>query len=268
MRSSIDRVGIVTANSKLSKRRDPIAAGVVSLAGVESCRHGHKPDCQHCGIRDIAFCSVFDSAEIAAVQRLATTVELHAGDTLFEQGDPASYVYNIVEGRLRQYALLADGRRQITGFARPGDFLGLTLEATRTTTSEAITPTVACRFGKTELGRLSDAYPKICRRMLELKEHELEVTQGQLVALGRKSPVERVASFLWHELEANGLQYAAKPSFQLEMTRGDIADYLGLTIETVSRTFTKLRQTGTISLPRAEQVIVEDIERLRDFCES
>ena len=250
------------------RQTDAITAGIVNLAGVEGCRHGYKPDCQQCEIRTIAICSVFGAAEISEVQKLATTVELGPGEVLFEQGDPATYVYNLVSGRLRLFTLLTDGRRQITNFARPGEFLGFAADDMRHSSAEAITQVSACRFVKSDLAQLSERHPKICKRILQLKERELETTQGQLVAVGRKSPVERVASFLCSELEASGWQNSQKPVIELQMTRGDIADYLGLTIETVSRTFTKLRQTGTISLPRAERVMVEDLERLRDFQES
>lgn len=243
-------------------------AGIAYLTGVDRCRHGNMPDCAHCSVRDIAFCSVFDESEMESVQALAGSIELEAGRALFEQGDPLPHVYNVVSGTLRLFRLLADGRRQITGFARPGDFLGLNVGEETPFSAEAVTEVRLCRFQRRELETLSDRHPKLCHRILDLKNRELSRAQEQLVLLGRKTPMEKVATFLLQELEASAEPIdSGGQAFDLHMTRSDIADYLGLTIETVSRTFTKLRQSQAIRLPRAERVEVDDLEILEDFSE-
>ncbi len=243
-------------------------AGIAYLTGVDRCRHGNHPDCASCSVRDIAFCSVFDEHDLLLVHNLASSAELQPGQALFEQGDPLPFVFNVVSGTLRLYSLLADGRRQITGFARPGDFLGLHVGEECPFSAEAVTDVRVCRFERRDLETLSESHPQLCHRILDLKNRELARAQEQLVVLGRKTPMEKVASFLLQEMQAGSPGGSGgSVAVDLHMTRGDIADYLGLTIETVSRTFTKLRQSQAIRLPRAERVEIDHPDRLEELAE-
>jgi CRP/FNR family transcriptional regulator len=192
-------------------------------------------------------------APVAAVQGRA------AGEVLFREGDPADNVYEVLNGMVRLYKLLPDGRRQITGFLGRGNLLGLAPEGVCVFTAEAITEVTLSCYRRKTFERLIDELPGFARRLLAVASHELNAAQDQMLLLGRKTASEKVASFL--------LMMADRPrgkgdGTEIPMTRGDMADYLGLTIETVSRTLTKMRQDGLISIPSPAQIEIVDRARL------
>lgn len=189
-------------------------------------------------------------AAIGSLQRKA------AGDILFSEGEQRNSVYEIVSGMLRLYKLLPDGRRQITGFLTAGHLLGLAPEGICVYTAEAVTEVTVCRYGRAAFERLIDEAPGFAKRLLAVTSHELRAAQDQMLLLGRKTAVEKVASFLLMIAEAQ--ESEGSEPVEVPMTRSDIADYLGLTIETVSRTLTKLRQDGLISLPAPTKIEIRD----------
>lgn len=150
------------------------------------------------------------------------------------------------DGVVRLYKSLPDGRRQIMGFALPGDFLGLALMDRYGVTAEAITPVKVCRFQRSSFVSFIDDKPHLLRRLHEFAGHELSLAQDQMLLLGRKTAEEKVAAFLIN-LQARFARIGPMSvTIALPMGRQDIADYLGLTIETVSRTLTKLARDKTI----------------------
>lgn len=178
------------------------------------------------------------------------------GETLFAEGDEASSIYEIVSGMFRLVKLLPDGRRQITGFLPAGHLLGLAPEGVHVYTAESITEVTVCRYGRAAFERLIEEMPGFAKRLFAQTSHELRANQDQMVLLGRKTATEKVASFL---LIFAGQQRGDEAGeIDMPMTRRDIADYLGLTIETVSRTFTKLRQDGLIELPSPARIKLRD----------
>jgi len=190
------------------------------------------------------------------------------GELLFSEGDEASSVYEIVSGMVRLVKLLPDGRRQITGFLPAGHLLGLAPEGIHVYTAEAITKVTVCRYGRAAFERLIDEMPGFAMRLFAQTSHELRANQDQMVLLGRKTATEKVASFL---LLFAGQQSGANADghyageIDMPITRCDIADYLGLTIETVSRTFTKLRQDGVIELPAPTRIKLRDRGRIEEL---
>jgi CRP/FNR family transcriptional regulator, anaerobic regulatory protein len=194
---------------------------------------------------------------------ITSTQRRLAGEVLFTEGDEANSVYEIVSGMLRLVKLLPDGRRQITGFLSAGHLLGLAPEGVHVYTAEAITGVTVCRYGRAAFERLIEEVPGFAKRLFAQTSHELRANQDQMILLGRKTATEKVASFL--------LMFAGQQSgddagaIDMPMTRCDIADYLGLTIETVSRTFTKLKQDGLIELPAPSCVKLRDRGRLEEL---
>jgi len=170
------------------------------------------------------------------------------GEELFAEGDAADYFYKVVSGTVRTCKLLSDGRRQIVGFALPGDFLGLAASSRHHVSADAIGPVELCQFSRAAFARFSQDKPDLLRRINELAVRELGQAQDHIVLLGRRSAEEKVATFLfrWHDRMAQ----ATEPlrTVPLPMSRQDIADYLGLTIETVSRTFTRFERDGMIGI--------------------
>jgi CRP/FNR family transcriptional regulator len=196
--------------------------------------------------------------------RLMAVSSLHRkapGEVLFSEGDQADSVYEVVRGMLRLCKLLPDGRRQITGFLSAGQFLGLAPEGVCVYTAEAITEVTLCRYKRPAFDRLVDEVPGFAKRVLAVASHELSAAQNQMLLLGRKAAVEKVASFLLLMAE----QADEDAFIGLPMTRGDIADYLGLTIETVSRTLTKLKQDRLIALPTPDRIKIRDRGQLEEL---
>ena len=175
----------------------------------------------------------------------------------FHEGDPAKRVFMVTHGALKLYTLLADGRRQITGFMFPGDFLGISVDEEYAFTVEALEDTELWWFSREAFDRFISENPKVERELYRMAAHELAEAQRQMVLLGRKAAAERLASFFVALLErAERASGKSETSFDLPMSRIDIADYLGLTKETVSRMLAHLRSRGLIRLQSQDRVEV------------
>lgn len=217
--------------------------------------------CLSCDARAESVCNAIGDEDIARLAELVVAGEVQPGQTFIEEGDPADSFFNLTAGSAKLFKLMADGRRQITGFAARGHFLGLAVSATYAFSAEAIEPVRLCRFSRARLFRLLGDFPALERRLLERAATELVAAQEQMLLLGRKTARERVASFL--QAQSMGAPCGrARLSLHLPMSRGDVADYLGLTIETVSRTLSRLRSEGLIEIPSATAVLIRDPGRL------
>lgn len=201
------------------------------------------------------------------MNRIVSSLELDPGDPLFDEGEPANAVYNVTAGAIKVYKLLGDGRRQVTGFLFAGDFLGLANDDIYAYSAEAVTHATLCRFQRRKLEVLLERYPRMEKRLLGMASHELAVAQEQMLLLGRKTAKEKLASFLLN-LSKRLVQRGQKGNpVSVPMNRTDIGDYLGLTTETVSRTFTQLRQSGIISLNNGGKVEIHDRDVLEEFAQ-
>lgn len=221
--------------------------------------------CNSCAVREHSVCAPLEADEQAQVAKIMSQVAIGDGSTIFDESEPAENVFNITSGAVKVYKLMADGRRAITGFLFPGDFLGLTHQDSYAFSAEALAPTTLCRFPRAKLEKLLEDIPKLERRLLGLASHELAAAQDQMLLLGRKTAKERLASFLILLSAAARRHGRPGDPVELAMGRADIADYLGLTIETVSRTFTQLKRDGTIQLLDGNRVQLADIGKLREL---
>ncbi|MEO1193821.1 MAG: helix-turn-helix domain-containing protein [Pseudomonadota bacterium] len=223
--------------------------------------------CGVCGVRSLTVCAPLDEVGLTAVDAIAVRKTFGAGEGLFDEGERAEHVFNVTEGAVKIFKLLSDGRRQVTGFLFAGDFLGLASGEAYAYSAEAMTETKLCRFQKSHLEMVLQRFPEMERRLLDIAGHELAEAQEQMLLLGRKTARERIASFLLllsRRAEAGGRK--ADP-VQVPMSRSDIADYLGLTTETVSRTITKLKSDGLIELQSGGLIRLADREALSDIAE-
>ena len=222
-------------------------------------------DCNSCGARALTVCGAVDASDLQRLGDMAEVVTLKTGAVLTREGDPAPHVFSISSGSLRVYKLLPDGRRQITGFLFAGDFLGLAVGDDYVFSAEAMEPSTVCRFRKGPFRALVEQSPPLEHMLLHRTMHELAAAQNQMLLLGRKTAIERMASFL---LDLPGHD-PARPStpghVRLPMKRAEIADYLGLTIETVSRVLTRMKLQGLISTPSPSDLVVERPDRLRQY---
>lgn len=174
----------------------------------------------------------------------------------------------VTHGALKLYTLLADGRRQITGFMFPGDFLGISIDEEYAFTVEALEATELWWFSREAFDRFIGENPKVERELYRLAAHELAEAQRQMVLLGRKAAAERLASFFLALLRrAECASGKPETNFDLPMSRMDIADYLGLTKETVSRMLAHLRTRGLIRLQSQNRVEVLSRDGLAEMAD-
>jgi CRP/FNR family transcriptional regulator, anaerobic regulatory protein len=195
------------------------------------------------------FCgAAVNTLELRELQGLATQVYFRSGRTIFSESELADSVFGLSQGVVRLYKLLPDGRRQVLAFALPGDFLGMPLADRHNFSADAIGEVALCRFSRGDLKKFVQSSPSIMRLMIEFATRELDMAQDQLLLLGNGSAEERVAIFLvsWRNRLARLSVFSE--TVPLPMRRQDIADFLGLKLETVSRTLAKLEQKHVIRL--------------------
>jgi len=217
--------------------------------------------CAACAVRDLSICGAMEPEHLDKLNAIVVHRTLDAGETLFYEGDRSESLYIITEGCVRLHKTLADGRRQITGFLYPSDFLGLAMRERYAYSAEAVGTVALCRYPKNRLESLLEQFPAMERRLLAVASNELAAAQDQMLLLGRKTAIERVASFLLilkRRMELKG----RADRLSLPMTRTDIGDHLGLTIETVSRTFSKLKRDRVIRFVTTQTLEILDPKRL------
>jgi len=214
--------------------------------------------CEACGIRHLSICGGLEADQLSHLTTILSDLTVAPGQALFYESDPAEHLYIIRSGCARVYKLLSDGRRMITGFLFDSDFIGLASSDRYAYTAEAITELRMCRYPRKRLEDFFEKYPSIETRMLRVATNELAAAQDQMVLLGRKTAQEKLASFLYLLSERAIRRGDSGSLLGLPMNRTDIGDYLGLTIESVSRCFTQIRKTGAIELATAHSVRILD----------
>lgn len=222
----------------LSERRSP--------AG-QPCLHSRSAEgCATCKVRLVSVCAALTGDDLDSLERLSQHIEIDPKQALFAQGDDAGAVYNVTEGTLRLSRLLPDGRRHVMGFAIVGDFLGLALPERYNVTAEALSSVSLCRFEKRHFADLTAEKPHLLQRLHERAGYELDLAQDHMTLLSRRTAEEKVASFLIGLRERYARIGQKSVTVELPMGRQDIADHLGLTIETVSRMLTRLDREKVI----------------------
>lgn len=221
--------------------------------------------CESCTARSLSICSAMEAEDLGRLAAARTHQHVSAGETFLNEGDAATHFFNLIEGAVKVFKLLPDGRRQITGFLFAGDLLGLAFNESYSYSAEAITPVKLCRFPRRQLERLLDEFPRMEKRLLAMASNELAAAQEQMMLLGRKTAHERIASFLLSLARREERAGRVCEMLHLPMTRTDIADYLGLTTETASRVFTSLKKRGAIELEGAGSVRLADRAALEEL---
>lgn len=223
--------------------------------------------CAACSVRDLSICGVLDNTDLQRMAVIAQNMSYSAQDPIIDEGEAADFLFNITSGTVRLYKLLPDGRRQITGFLGAGNFLGIALNETYAYSAEAVNDVTVCRFQRPRLEALLDELPHLEKRLLGLASNELAQAQDQMVLLGRKTAKEKLVTFLLALSKRQEAVGSAPSPVDLPMSRSDIADYLGLTTETVSRTFSNLKRSQTIRIEQGGVVALPDFEALEAIAE-
>jgi CRP/FNR family transcriptional regulator len=218
-------------------------------------------------VRSQALCSVLDCTDLKEFKNLGWTIRLEPGQTLFHEGDPATRVFTLTRGTLKLYKLLPDGRRHVSGFMYPGDFLGISVDDEHAFTAEALEEAQLCWFPRNRFDDFVESHPSLERELYRTAAHELAAGQRQMLLLGRKTAMERLASFLLSLANPAGPENRSAKTVRLPMSRSDIADYLGLTKETVSRVLSAMRRDRLVRLHAIDQVELIDPEGLAKIAE-
>ncbi len=192
--------------------------------------------------------------ELEGLVGIGITSQAIPGQTIVLEGDPCSHCFRVLTGAVRLYKATIDGRRQVIDFLITGECFGL-LGAHYTYSVDAITHTTLIKTSRATLLAAVREQPGLAERLIERAAHELARAHEQMLLLGRKSASERVAHLLVELARRIGAD-EARPAFRLPISRQEMADHLGLTIETVSRTMTRLKEEGLIALPTPQNVVL------------
>ncbi len=193
---------------------------------------------------------------------ISRRVRLEAKATVFEEGAPADAVWNVISGAVLLSKLLQDGRRQVVGIAVAGDFLGLSMHASNKFTASALTAVTLCRCDQARFAALLETAPQLMQQVFATCSNELSLAQEHMLLLGRRSAQEKVAAFLLSLRARWAPVHGLSARVDIPMTRQDIGDYLGLTLETVSRSMTKLAHRKVIAII-PDGVRILDMDKLR-----
>lgn len=219
--------------------------------------------CPACPARAGTLCAGLADADMPRLYALAAELHFAPGDLLLRQEQPADFVFSLRAGHATVFRLTADGRRQVLAFLFPGDFVGFTAEDSYHYGVAAIDPVLACRFERGALEALIAEFPPMDRKLRFTLVRAMDAAFELQFSLGRKDAVQKIASFLWYVSYRQRKLNLPDSPVHLPMRRADIADFMGLTTETVSRSLTVLRQSGAIRLSGVHEVVITDLERLR-----
>jgi CRP/FNR family transcriptional regulator len=221
--------------------------------------------CYSCTVRGVGLCGPLELRELDLLNAIANRVRLAAEQVLFCEGDEADAVFAVTDGTVRLSKMLPDGRRQVTGFLSPGGFLGIAYSDTYAYSAEAVSALALCRFPRRRLEALLYKIPSLERRLLSIASNELKAAQDQMLLLGRKSAEEKISTFLRHWCRRTRQDCGPGCMIDLPMNRTDIADYLGLTTETVSRTLSRFAKDGLLDIPSAHKVRLRQPELIEEL---
>jgi CRP/FNR family nitrogen fixation transcriptional regulator len=200
------------------------------------------------------------SAPSAASTHSASLVRSFEKDEeIYGEGDCAKNFFQVISGAVRTYKLLSDGRRQIDAFHLPGDIFGLESGQEHRFCAEALGPTMVAPLRRCSIETIAAGDAELSRKIVAAMMRSLERAQDHMILLGRKSALERIATFLLDMAKRS----AGGDTFELPMQRSDIADYLGVTIETVSRSLTHLERDSVIAIPSSRRIVLKDKVALR-----
>ncbi len=220
--------------------------------------------CNICKVRTYSFCRCLDEDKIQVFSHISFEKDFSNKETIFLQNDTSKYLYNITEGNVKIYQLLDDGRIQIIGFLYPGDFFGSYSNNKYNYCAEAIGNLKTCAFDQKILDKYLDENPVLAKELLNKTSYELTLAQDRLTVLGKLKATERITKFLLNISEQRKRIGWKNNPISLPMTRQDIADYLGLTIETVSREFSNLKSSNIIKGITSKQIYLTDFEKLEN----
>lgn len=225
--------------------------------------------CDTCIVRNRAICGSLDRDELQLLNRMGRRFTVARGQTLMWEGDDSLLVANVIEGVLKLSTSMGDGREQIVGVVYPSDFIGRPFGGKSFHTVTALTDARVCTFSRRDFDGFAREHPDLEHKLLQRTLVELDRARHWMLLLGRKTARERIATFLLEmseRLADSGCEDSGPlNSFALPFGRQQVADILGLTIETVSRQLTQLKAAGVIETPDRRTVVILDRDTLEDM---
>ena len=225
-----------------------------------------QPNCSNCPIQHRAICAQCEPDELRLLEEIKYYRSFEAGQTVIWAGDHMDFVASVVTGVATLTKTMEDGRTQMVGLMLPSDFVGRPGRDTTPYNVTAVTDVLMCCFRKKQFEAMMIRTPHIAHRLLAMTLDELDAAREWMLLLGRKTAREKIASLLAiiarRDAGAAAPRQGQRIAFDLPLTRAAMADYLGLTIETVSRQFTALRGDGVIVLNGLRRVVVPNLDRL------
>jgi len=223
--------------------------------------------CQECEARHKGICGALQPDELAELSKISKQKSFASGLTLVADEEEFPYFANVLDGVVKLSKTLPDGRQQIVGLQFAPDFMGRPFQSESHLSVETASPVKLCTIPRKGFEKMLADIPELQQRLFRQTLVELDESREWQVALGRKTAGEKVASFLHmiarHITSTGDVEIAM--SFDLPLTRADMADFLGLTIETVSRQLSKLKKQGVIAISHTRHVEILDLERLEKF---
>lgn len=208
-------------------------------------------NCQDCGFSQLCLPFSLSDQEMTKLDDIIQRKRpLHKGDMLFESGTPLKSLYAVRTGSFKTFTLTEQGEQQITGFHLPGDVIGFDAINTEQHASyaEALETGMICEIPYNSLEALLGQLPKLRQQMMRLMSQDIQADQQMLLLLNRKTAEQKLATFLNHLASRYGKRGFSSKAFRLSMTRSDIGNYLGLTVETISRLLSKLHKDQIVEV--------------------
>ena len=228
--------------------------------------HGLRARCGNCQASCDGICAVLGNEARADLLKISRKKTVPAHQAIFRDGDLSDNYYNITSGIVKLVKTLADGHQHIVGLLYPADFMGQSLNKHHTYAAESATDVELCAYPRAPFEHFLISHPELERQIFHATIRELDLCRDWTLLLGRKCSYERVAGFLLMMARRSASKGLDKPKnyvhFELPFTRAEMADYLGLTLETVSRQFSHLKKKEVIELPSSRDIIIPDIELL------
>ncbi len=218
--------------------------------------------CKTCWAKSFSFCKPLHAADMGGFFSAAASLKVNPGTVFIHDGAKFPFYFNITRGATRSFKILPDGRRQILNFGVPGTLIGFSDRSIFDFSVESINEVSLCRFTKDKVDFYANKHPELRKSLLDKMMAELSESYAHTLVLGKMSARERLAFFLMKQNKTQFKIYGELNKINLPMNRYDISDYLGITTETVSRTFTQFENEGIITFIKASEIIVRDRRRL------
>jgi CRP/FNR family transcriptional regulator len=236
---------------------------------VKPCSHDYQASCGNCRLSSICLPFSLETREVDELDKIIQRSKpLQKGQHLYRESDNFQSVFAVRSGTLKAYKTTDDGREQVTGFYFPGEILGMDgiSNNTHASSAKALETAAVCEIPFSSLERLSASMPQLQRHFFQLMSREIAEDQQLITLLSKSSADERVAAMLLSVSARNARRRLSATQFRLSMSRVDIGNFLGLTVETVSRVFSRMQKLKILNVENKEIEIL-DIDALKKMAD-